>query len=203
MGLIRAVIAAGVVATLSLGVAHTASAASSTEHLRAAVTRIQAGEGTSSDEKLVRRHPAVAAATIDPRAAEWDVRSVAVAPPRTLRAGFAKTRCKTVTVSLRQRTLLGFTAYIWHHEATFCYTSKKVTSWGKRFDYVTKKDGLFFVRELMVNKHGAVKKSKSWSHLQRNIENCLPKVGCIQSFTPWSKITVNKKGAWSWTGKSS
>lgn len=203
MRVLRAVVVAGLVTMLSFAGAYRADADSSVQRLEDAVVRIQNGTASSGDEQLVRRHPDVAAATVDPRAAEWTVRTAAAPAPRAGASALAKAKCKTVTVSLKQKTLLGFTAYVWHHQATFCYTSTKVTSWGTRFDYVTNKDGLFFVRELLVNKKGAVNKASSYSHLQRNIENCLPKIGCIQSFTPWSKITVNKKGTWSWTGKSS
>lgn len=193
MGKVRAVLVAVFAAFISIVMVTSASATSGDPYrpLRQAAERVQAGHGTSGDLRLLKLHPDIAGAVIDPHLTTWTVRTSAAA---NVGAYAAKAKCKTVDVAQRERTILGFTAYVWHHKVRFCYTSKKVTSWKTRYDYVTQKDGLFYVRELQVNKKGPVNKASSYSHMQRHIENCIPKIGCLQSFTPWSKITVKKKG---------
>lgn len=69
-----------------------------------------------------------------------------------------------------------------------------------RYDYLPQAQSIVYWRGQVVNAQAGIGSYSAWSKFQRHIEYCVAKYGCYSSSYPWSKITVNAKGGYSYTG---
>jgi hypothetical protein len=196
----------------ALGLALTASALGSTpavaatDPLPAAIQRVADGSYTTADLALIRQHPKVAAQVPDPtqrpviHARSGDSSSGKIATARVLGS------CgHWVDVWFRKRSLTRKTLYKWHHRLVYCYTSRRITDWQRRYDYLTDASSVVYFRGLEVNEKGGGGTATAWSHRQRHLEFCIlsQRIGCYASLHPWSKIKVYAGGGYSFKGDNS
>ncbi len=106
-----------------------------------------------------------------------------------------------VDVWFTMKSWLGSTIYTWHHRVDYCTKDGNVTKFLDRYDYLTNAQAQIEMKQLEVNQSGGVGTSSAWSHKQRHLQACLLKYGCWANYHPWSKITVNGDGTYSYTGE--
>ncbi len=177
--------------------------ARSTAAKAAALSRLSHNTYTAADLALLRTDRTLAVSVPDPAAV-----TTGVTHGRTVDAA-ARLAAKTagscgwwVDVWYKQKSLLGSTIYVWHHKVVYCKTTKKITKWQNRYDYLSSEQSIVQVRGLTVNQKSATGSYSAWSHLQRHLEYCVVKYGCYANTYPWSKITIKANGTYTYTGKA-
>lgn len=88
---------------------------------------------SEADKAAIRRVPKTAATIIDPDSWEMGQGSTEVGVTSFT---IAASGCKRADYWVRARTLLGFTAYVFHQVLEACYNGSNVTSTGQRYAYV-------------------------------------------------------------------
>lgn len=171
----------------------------STTPASAALTKVQIGDilsrigdGTWSERDLQTLKtfaPTVAAQVIDP---SYNGESTAITSPRTSAASplAIPTGCRNVDKSYHAKTLLGFTAYYWHHYSRYCFSGGKITSWPQSYDYVTNLNSAYRLEGITSASISPMNSSSANAFIQRRIDNCVVEYGCFASFYPWSRTTA-------------
>ncbi len=198
---VSAAVAAIAVALIGGTLAAGSAGAAAPDPTGSALARVNQGSYTAADVAVIRRDPALAAQVPDPAGVTTGVSKGRTAVPVTARAAKTLGSCGWwVDVWYKQKSLLGSTIYIWHHKVVYCKTTKKITKWQNRYDYLTHEQSIVAVRKLTVNQKSAVGAYSAWSHLQRHLEYCVVKYGCYANTYPWAKITIKANGTYTYKG---
>lgn len=113
--------------------------------------------------------------------------------------------CRTVTVTLTQRTLLGFVAYKYHTHTRFCWNRSAGTISNVTYGWdISNVDSQEYWQGIINKAHNYYTWSAGHSHsghydmIQGQMNNCILKYGCIATFYPTNEIWVHSNGTWSW-----
>ena len=98
--------------------------------------------------------------------------------------------CRNVDKTYHAKTLLGFTAYNWHHYSRYCFSNGKITSWPQSYDYVTNLNSAYRIEGITSQSISSMNSSTANAFIQRRIDNCVVEYGCFASFYPWSRTTA-------------
>ncbi len=106
--------------------------------------------------------------------------------------------CATQSFSVSGKTVVGLTAYTFHHSANLCWNGSSITSITNRQSWVTNVTTFMFYRGLVSNTFTGVGQVTGETFAQGHMENCVGSQGCIQSDYPW--VRINASGIWGWNG---
>lgn len=154
---------------------------------------------SEADKSAIRRVPKIAATIIDPDSWEAGQGSTEVGAPFPT---IAASGCKRADYWVRARTLLGFTAYVFHQVLEACYNGSNVTSIGQRYAYMSDVDPNFYYRGLTVNSKSPVPTGTLYSTMQGKVENCIAKYGCIGVTYPYVQIRISGSGTVNYTARN-
>lgn len=208
---IRAIVL-GTVAVLSVTLLGAApSQAADPPGIATALQRISDGNYTAADIALIKNFPDIAAQVPDPRPGGV-VETVRVIRPdgttfkraRTFMGSGSGTWCNDCWVQTNhtQKSLLGFTIYIWHHRVQAHRSGGIMQSWALRTDFVTNVDGVVEMQELSGESHYGMGTTKATSFRQRHMKYCVLKYGCYSNVYPYSWIYLYGSGSFSWEGNA-
>ncbi|MFF5492782.1 hypothetical protein [Streptomyces aquilus] len=109
-------------------------------------------------------------------------------------------RQEWIDVYYTRKSLLGSTIYKYHHKIWVTYNGSKVTSWGKRKDFLTNPQEEVDEKERTENDRSGVPASAVTSHMKRHISLVAPVYGEYANLYPWITIKVHGNGSYSYTG---
>lgn len=149
------------------------------------------GQLSDQARATLLRYPEIAAQVADPASSEVGSSSTSLAgnPVGTL-------GCWITDAWVRKRTVLGFTAYVFHHVTHWCANGSAVTSVHVRYPYISENDGQNYYRGLISDWVGGTPAWYVESFQQANMENCVIKFGCISNSYPWVKIKMWGNDGW-------
>ncbi|MEU5693173.1 hypothetical protein [Actinosynnema sp. NPDC020468] len=167
----------------------------------AVLDRLAAGNPLdAADRAVLVSYPEVAAQVLDPDRATVEstgpqVADTTEAPvvagggPHALGAG-----CWTWDYKVYGYTVLGFVAYVFHHEVHWCTNGSTVLGMHYRNAWPSELDGNMYWRGLVGNSATPTPNWEAQSFMQGAIENCVLKYGCIRTNYPWSRIYLYGNG---------
>ena len=107
--------------------------------------------------------------------------------------------CRTLTVTNKTSTTLGFTAFKFITETSWCWNLKQLrTDLGSVVVRVADVDAQFRYRGLINSFNQTIDNGKR-VYRQGFFENCIAKYGCINAYYPSNDSRVYASGMWTWT----
>lgn len=186
------------------GVASPALAATSkADPTKAALARIADGTYTSADVVLIKSDPKLASTTPDPTNVVVTVDENVAAPTSGgLQSAdlLSTTYCGAwAQVNITQNSWTGSKIYTWSHYVQYCRDGSKVLKWESRYDFLSYSTSVVQWGGLTADSQAGIGTYSAWSYRQRHLTYCTVKYGCYANVYPWSKITVNALGKYSYT----
>lgn len=200
------------VAGLGQAAATAAPTQPTTAQLAAAVGRITSNHYSKADVDLVKSVPEVAAHVMDPAKtavvplATGATTARGLAWPQGISGGAGPALdgvggtglapaldgeiCGPGGVQINTYSLLGFLMWSWVHYFEACSDGYGVTRWITRYDYLSYSDGTAQLGDLLVNQAGPAPAVQTFSMFQRQVKQCVFRIGCYDNWQPWSRLTL-------------
>lgn len=189
------------------------------KEVREAASRIMSKNHSTSDLKLVKKWPEVAATVPDPAGLSVVGDSASPSSPQKRRiasggvrsdVALAASKCPsgqkymTYSGSVTQKSLIGDTLYTYSVTTSYCrwVSKKKVTRILWRGDEVTNKSSIVYIRDKKNNEARIANGRDAYVYIKRELEYCVVKYGCYTVVYPYVKLWMDGDGSRSRAGKS-
>ncbi len=102
--------------------------------------------------------------------------------------------CKVFSGSAANKSLLGFTIYVFNHSVRVCGDNSVITKHDKPRYWLEKQDILIDSWEIVDNYVTGVGSAKSTSRIQLRVKHCVLKYGCYANYYPTGTVVASANG---------